>query len=121
MAAGRGEAPPEADRIGYSHLDQNWGQRKAEPQQTVAVSDGPLRYVRSFIGGQAIEDLFDASTDDAELQTLTATETETLDRLRALIDGKLEQDLAFGEHETREIGELELNQLRAIGYDVGGK
>lgn len=121
MAAGRGEAPPEADRIGYSHLDQNWGLREAESQQTVAVSDGPLRYVRSFIGGQAIEDLFDASTDDAELQTLTATETETLDRLRALIDGKLEQDLAFGEHETREIGELELNQLRAIGYDVGGK
>jgi len=124
LAAARGDAPPEADRIGFSHLDQHWGQRNAETQVTVAVSDGPLRYVRGFIGANMIEDLFDASSDPSELTTLAHNGNEpdekNVDRLRELIDAKLTDEPAFGESETREIGEMELNQLRAIGYDVGG-
>lgn len=119
MASARGEAPPEANRVGLSHLDQNWGRRETEPDPTVAVADGPLRYVRASLGLHLVEDLFDASSDPAELDSLSATQPETLERLRAYADEQLSQEPAWGKAPTRAIGEMELNQLRAIGYDVG--
>ncbi|MFT5443375.1 MAG: arylsulfatase A-like enzyme [Myxococcota bacterium] len=119
MTSARGEAPPEANRVALSHLDQNWGRSGSQPEPTVAVADGPLRYVRGTLGLQLIEDLFDASSDPAELESISATQPETLERLRAYADEQLSQEPAWGEAPTRAIGEMELNQLRAIGYDVG--
>lgn len=120
MAAVRGEPAPRKERVGFSHLNQNWGQRISEEKQTVALVDGPLRYVRATIGKRLVENLFDASSDPGELNDLAKSEPESLERLRGLMDDQLARDdSAFGEVTTREIGEMELNQLRAIGYDVG--
>jgi arylsulfatase A-like enzyme len=120
MAAARGEPPPRKERVGYSHLNQNWGQRHRDELRTVALVEGPLRYIRGTIGKDPIERLFDAASDPKELEDLAKSHPETLARLRDLMDDQLgNEELAFGEVPTREIGEMELNQLRAIGYDVG--
>ncbi|MCP5044042.1 MAG: sulfatase [bacterium] len=120
LAAARGEQPPPADRIGLAHLQQGWGQRNSKPNITVSVVDGPLRYVRGLIGTEMVEDLFDSTDDPAELENLSESDPNTLARLRAIADEHLSEDSVFGESATREISEMELNQLRAIGYDVGG-
>jgi hypothetical protein len=85
---------------------------------TVAVTDGALRYVRVEQAGGPIEQLFDASRDPGELEDRAAADPETLKRLRAAADRYLEQKPPWGETPTRELDELELNQLRALGYAI---
>ena len=118
VAAARGEDPPEADRLGYAHLDQHWGQRGRDPLPTVAVADGALRYVRAEELGAEVESVFDASVDPAELQNLAAEDKDRLVRMRAMADSYLESEPPWGEAPKRDIGEMELNQLRALGYAI---
>lgn len=120
VAAAKGEGIPAADRTGFAYLEQGWGQRSADKQVTIQVADGTKRYVRTPLEVDLIEQLFDAETDPAELKNLSEEDGATLSRLRSIADQRLSEDPAFGEMPTREIGEMELNQLRAIGYDVGG-
>jgi arylsulfatase A-like enzyme len=116
LAAARGEAAPAKDPIALAHLDQAWGQPTKEPQPTVSVVDGSLRYVRGDNRGRALEELFDASRDRAELEDISREDPETVARLRKIADEYLESKPPWGDAPTREIGELELNQLRALGY-----
>jgi len=118
LASARGEAPPAADRTALAHLDQQWGKRMSAPQPTVAVADGTLRYVRETNRGQRFERLFDSASDPPELHDRAAEDPESLARLRGIADAYLEIVPPWGDAPEREIGELELNQLRALGYAV---
>jgi arylsulfatase A-like enzyme len=118
LASARGEPVPGAEQTGVAHLDQNWGQRNLEPSPTVAVTDGRFRYVRVEAQGGSVEQLFDTHSDPNELDDRAAQEPETLERFRTLADSYLETVPPWGEAPTRELGELELNQLRALGYAV---
>ena len=69
-------------------------------------------------GGRRGEQLFDASDDPRELRNRAADEPETLARLRAAADEYYETEPSWGEAPTREIDELELNLLRALGYQI---
>ncbi len=119
IATARNESPPTANQPALSYLDRHWGRPDVEPDPTVAVADGPLRYVRAKVAGKVVEDLFDASNDPLELENIASTSPETVERLRTVADRELASEPAWGEAPTREIGEMELNQLRAIGYDIG--
>ncbi|MDP6977626.1 MAG: sulfatase [Myxococcota bacterium] len=119
VAAATGTEAPAADRTGMAYLEMGWGKRNIEKQVTVSVADDSLRYVRTPIEVDLVEQLFDASLDPAELKNLSETEAATLARLRSIADEKLAEPPIFGEMPTREISEMELNQLRAIGYDIG--
>jgi len=118
LAAARGEAPPPDDRTAIAHLDRTWGGREPEPQPAVAVAEGTLRFVRLPKDGKRLEQLFDASQDPKELQNLAELRPEELARLRAEADAYLAKTPPWGHAPTREIGELELNQLRALGYAI---
>jgi arylsulfatase A-like enzyme len=118
VAAARGEPTGDGAPTSVAHLDQNWGQRTQGPVATVAVAEGPLRYVRSDERGHALEQLFDASADPAELENRASEHPEELARLRGIADAYLAEKPPWGESPTREIGELELNQLRALGYAI---
>jgi arylsulfatase A-like enzyme len=118
LAAARGEPSPDGTQTAFAFLDQTWGRRSEAPRPTVAVVEGPLRYVRTEDGGRHHELLFDASTDPAEQHNLTPEDPEDLARLRSEADAYLQKPPMWGEAPRREIGELELNQLRALGYVV---
>ena len=118
LAAARGEALADGKRAAIAHLDQNWGRRTQPPQLTVAVSEGALRYVRVSDRGRRLEQLFDADADPAELSDRAAEDPESLARLRSTADAYLESTPPWGESPRREIDELELNQLRALGYAI---
>jgi arylsulfatase A-like enzyme len=118
LASARGEPLPAAEFTGVAHLDTHWGQRGRPPAPTVAVTDGRFRYVRLPVRGPGSEQLFDAQSDPAELHDRAGEDPETLERLRKLADAYLAEQPPWGKAPTRSIDELELNQLRALGYAV---
>jgi arylsulfatase A-like enzyme len=117
LASARGEAPA-ADRTAIAHLDQAWGQPQGEPQTAVAVAEGSFRYVRGENRGRRVEQLFDASKDHGELRDIALEDSDTLERLRVLADTNLALEPPWGESPRREVSELELNHLRALGYAI---
>ena len=122
LAAARGESSPNGERTGVAHLDQHWSQEEGPPRPTVAVVDGAFRYVRVQLprGGAVAEQLFDASSDPRELEDLADEQPEALSRLRTIADAYLATTPPWDETPTVEIDEMELNQLRALGYAVPG-
>jgi len=119
LSHARGERAEAHDPVGLAHLDQNWGKRGLEPATSVAVVDDALRYIRAEDSrGRSFEQIFDARADPEELDDLADERPEDLARLRELADGYLDASPPWGESPTREIGELELNQLRALGYAI---
>jgi len=115
-----GAASPEAAARGIAHLDQRWGQQSQTPMPMVAVTEGPLRYVRTNLGSPDAwrEELFDAAADPAELDDLSGVDADAVERLRAVADDYLGSRPEWGTAPTRELGELELHQLRALGYAI---
>jgi arylsulfatase A-like enzyme len=119
LASASGRAPDDDGRVAIAELDQTWARREADPLPTVAVVEGEFRYVRvEREGSLRTERLFDATDDPRELRDRAADQPQTLERLRALADAYLEQQPSWGETPTREIDELELNLLRALGYQI---
>ena len=120
LASASGKAPDAGGRIAIADLDQHWAKRGADPLPTIAVVEDGFRYVRVEQAGERepLEQLFDARDDPRELRDRADAEPETLERLRAVADDYLEKEPSWGEAPTREISELELNLLRALGYKL---
>jgi arylsulfatase A-like enzyme len=110
--------PDGAGRIAIADLDKTWGRRDSDPLPSIAVVEGPLRYVRTEQAESHREQLFDASDDPRELRDFADEDPETLERLRAVADAYYENEPSWGEAPTRELDELELNLLRALGYQI---
>jgi arylsulfatase A-like enzyme len=118
LASARGEEPAEAEELAIAHLDQTWARPERSPEPTVAIVDGKLRYVRVIQPTGVVEQLYDRNDDPFELRDRARDAPEALARLSAAADDYLAQQPDWGEAPTREIGELELNHLRALGYAV---
>jgi len=120
LSSASGQPPDEGSRIAIADLNRNWGRRNTEPSPAIAVVDGALRYVRmeEKDGNRRTEQLFDSSNDPRELRDLAAERPEELARLRALANDYYATKPAWDEAPKREISELELNLLRALGYKI---
>jgi hypothetical protein len=117
-ARGEGEASEEAEGIAIAHLDQNWGQPTPKPKNTVSVTEGPLRLViRPLQGKQAQLFLFDV--EDGEDKNLIGDYPEEAAHLGEIARSYLESKPIWSDEAPRlEIDEMELNQLRALGYQL---
>jgi arylsulfatase A-like enzyme len=120
LAAARGGAPPEDETQAVAHLDTTWGQRVETTAPTVAIREGAFRYVQfRNAKGQIREQLFDSSLDPRELENRLTEAPEVAQKLRAEADRYLASHPAWqGEVKPLELDELQLNQLRALGYQV---
>jgi arylsulfatase A-like enzyme len=121
MAAARREpAPAPTEEETIAHLDQTWGQRVATAAPNVAIRDGRFRYIQFRSAKGAIrEQLFDADEDAREDVDRLADEPAVADRLRAEADRYLASRPAWdGDTKPLELDEMQLNQLRALGYKV---
>jgi len=109
----------ETEELAIAHLDQTWARPQTDPQPTVAVVQGPLRYIRTLQpDGSLVEQLFDARGDPGERQNHARDQPETLARLAAEAERHLDLEPEWGASPKREISELELNHLRALGYAI---
>jgi arylsulfatase A-like enzyme len=118
LASVKGEEAPHDDVPSFAYLDQTWARPDQEPSITVAVAEGNLRYVRIEQTSGVIEQLFDSTDDPQELRDRAREDAETVERLGAVAVEYMESRPAWGDSPTREIGELELNHLRALGYAI---
>jgi len=119
LAAARGEPPPGEPATAVSYLDQTWGRPERESFPTVAVTEGPYRFLRTReLGGDEVRDeLFDARGDPEEHRDVLADEPEVAARLRAEAERYLEQEPDWV-NDTLELDEMQLRQLRALGYQL---
>jgi len=119
VAAARGEAPPEGDGVAFAQIDQRWGQIKETPRPMVAVNQGRWRLM--FRAGlPKRSELYDKQEDPRERQNLAGKEPEITGALNELAVGYLKSPPPpwGADAPIIEIDELELNQLRALGYGV---
>jgi len=117
LAAVRGAPAPAAEEPHYAHIDQTWGRSERKPSPMVAVTDGSYRLIRR--AGDAPAELFDRSADRSEQVDLASERPEVLARMTALAEAYLAQEPAewAGDSDV-EIDPQELEQLRALGYQV---
>ena len=106
-----------ADRA-FAQLDRTWGQLKEEPRSMVAVTDGPWRLVYREALPDRLE-LYDKVADPREQRNVAREQPGVAQRLADEAVRYLARDSApWGVSPMIEIGEMELKQLRAIGYGV---
>ena len=118
IASARGTALPEAVEgdVIMAYLDENWGRPGTEAANAVTVLDGPYRYVAGTNGdGKPFEALL--STEDGQQLNLASAESEVLERMRTIANGETEKAPVY-EQQFYELDELQLDQLRALGYEI---
>lgn len=117
LAAAAGKSGSRAeDHFTVAFLDENWGHPGTERKPAISVLDGPYRYVAGRDhAGRPFEVLL--SVEDEQAVDRRADYPEVAERLRGQADLELKKTAVF-ETETFEIDEMQLDQLRALGYQL---
>ncbi|MBM4384285.1 MAG: sulfatase [Deltaproteobacteria bacterium] len=118
QAAARGEvveAPP-----AHAYIDQVWGQIEMEPKPLVGVQRDTQRVIYSKAKANETLQVYDLATDPGERRNLRKNPPAWSEELRTQLDESFAWRKApWGEGASVELDEMELNQLRALGYVVG--
>ncbi len=120
LAAARGEpeSEPAPPRSAYAFLDRTWGQSGQEARPQVAVASGDHRLVLTS-SPDARTELFDRRGDRLEIHDVSAEQPEIAFALRTEAETYLASKPPWEEGVPRvELDEMELNQLRALGYSL---
>ena len=119
LAAARGESTsPEENDYAVAFLDENWGHNNTERKPSITVLDGEYRYVsgRDHAGKQ-----FEAllSLEDGQKVNHIDDEgrAEVAERLREAAAKELALQ-ALHAADTYDLDEMQLDQLRALGYKL---
>jgi arylsulfatase A-like enzyme len=122
LAAVRGEPGPEDDTVAIAHLDQTWGQRDDKIAPNVAVAEHGFRYVEfRRPNGTTREQLFDAHQDAHEMEDRIKDEPQVAARMRERVDQYLASEPKWKDGQALELDQIQLDQLRALGYAVPGR
>jgi arylsulfatase A-like enzyme len=119
VAAAGGASDADAEGIAIAHLDQNWGRDQQKPRPMVSYTEGRWRLIYRARAPKTSE-LYDKWEDPREQQNVAEEWPEVFEDLK----GKAEAYLAsrpppWGDDApTVEINEMQLHQLRALGYGV---
>jgi len=124
LAAARGEPGPPDDATAIAHLDLTWGQRVPTRSPNVSVSQSGLHYVqfRNARGDAVREELYDRACDPSLKEDRLSAEPEAAAKFRATVDAYLASRPPWkADTHHLELDEMQLNQLRALGYAVPGR
>jgi hypothetical protein len=121
VAAAGGETPPESedDGLAFAQIDQAWGKTKQKPRPMVAVNEGQWRLLFG-VGGPERAELYDKSADPREQRDIAGEQPEVTERLKERAVGYLNSPPPpWGDEAPNvEVDEMQMNQLRALGYGV---
>jgi arylsulfatase len=120
LEAGGAKSAPRTDGLRrpiFAEIDRRWGNTKQPPDPLVSVTDERMRMFFP-VKQPADAELYDQVTDRLEQTNLAEERPEELATYRTLAEGYLAADeppwgTAAG---TVELDELELHQLKALGY-----
>lgn len=114
---GNPDATVDRDRLQFAQLDRTWGQVQRRPTPTYAVNDESWRLIRGAETNRG-DMLFNRLEDPAERSDVAAENPEIVSELGSRLEDYLKQDSAFDEVPRVELNDMELRQLRALGYAV---
>ncbi len=117
QAAARGEpfeTPPS-----HAYIDQVWGQIEKEPRPLVGIQRDTQRVLYSQLKPDESLQVFDLATDPGERRNLRAAPPAWAGELRPQLDASFAGKSPWGDVDKVALDEMELNQLRALGYVVG--
>jgi len=117
--AALGAAPESSSRRIFSQLDRSWGQVGLEPNPLVAVTEGDLRFVHDVKQPEDNE-LYDLGNDPGEQKNLVSMDAEKAKRWQEITRSHREDSELMWDVEVPviELDDMELNHLRALGYDI---
>jgi len=118
LRSGEG-AGADGTRPRFAQLDRHWGQTRKEPRSLVAVTDGALRLFYDVKLPDRVE-LYDLAQDPREQHNLAEKEPEVAARLTERAKGYLDGPPPpwRGGAPKVEVDDMELRQLRALGYKI---
>jgi arylsulfatase A-like enzyme len=119
VATARGEAPPDGDGVAFAQIDQAWGRTDEGPRPMVAVNQGPWRLMFRA-GAPERTELYDKSVDPREQRNIAGEQPEVTEALKERAVAYLKSPPPPWGEDTPgvEIDEMQMNQLRALGYGV---
>ena len=88
-----------------------------DPLPIVAIREGDYRLVHR-IDDSRPDELYDLSTDPGERESIAADRPEVAARLRERARRHYELPGAWSSAPTVELNEMDLGQLRALGYAI---
>ncbi len=116
-ATARGEQLEEPERRRFAYLDRHWGKRQLEPQPLEAVEDGRYKLIRQSAPDRL--QMFDLENDPTEQTNISESFPEVAARLgRDLDQTAAVEEPSWGAPEEVEIDDMQLGQLRALGYVI---
>ncbi len=115
-AGSPGGSPVEDSLLAFAFLDRWWGQRSKDPVRLLSVRRGPYRLYHSPDKPDLLE-LYDHRSDPTEQINLAEEQPELVDELGALSESRLDDEVVWKADQV-ELDEMQLNQLRALGYVV---
>ncbi len=112
-------ADASTESTAIAHLDSNWSRDPSEGKPIVALDSGRFRLIWDARVPSRPQ-LFDKTVDPRELRDVSAREPDRVTALVENVEAYLErQDAPWGEAAPLiEIDDMQLQQLRAIGYGV---
>ncbi|MBW2691993.1 MAG: sulfatase [Deltaproteobacteria bacterium] len=119
VAAAEGETSPDGDGLAFAQLDQSWGRTHEGPRPMVAVNQGQWRLMFRA-GFPERTELYDKWADPREQRNIIDEQPEVTETLKGrAVDYLNSPPPPWGEDAPSvEIDELQLQQLRALGYGV---
>jgi arylsulfatase A-like enzyme len=101
----------------FAQLDGTWGQIETAPRPIVAVREGPFRLIHR-IDDSRPDELYDLESDPGERVSVAEANPEVTARLRERAQRYFEQDPAWESSMSLDLDEMDLGQLRALGYVI---
>jgi arylsulfatase A-like enzyme len=101
----------------FAQLDGTWGQIESDPRPIVAVREGPFRLIHR-IDDSRPDELYDLESDPGEHLSVAEANPEVTARLRERAQRHFEQDPAWESSMSLDLEEMDLGQLRALGYVI---
>jgi len=107
----------DAGRLHFAQLDKTWGQVNREPEPTYAVNDAFHRLIRAA-DAETGDILFDRTRDPMERSDVSKQSPDVAAALAAALGEHLAREPEFDSVPHVELNDMELRQLRALGYAV---
>jgi arylsulfatase A-like enzyme len=117
LAAARGESaevPPS-----YAYLDTVWGQMDLPPSPLVGIQRDRQRVLYNHTTPDESLQVFDLAKDPGEHRNLRKRPPPWTSELRPQLDASFAGEAPWGDGKRVDVDEMELNQLRALGYVIG--
>jgi arylsulfatase A-like enzyme len=117
QAAASGESAPVPPA--HAYLDTAWGQIDQPARPLVGIQRDTERVLYNRSDKERSLQVYDLATDPGERRNLRKTPPAWADDLGAQLDASFEGQSPWGAADSVELDEMELNQLRALGYVIG--